>query len=93
MKQSPLLAHQIQGLIEEGTGKDLKQVAGWLNMSHVRVCQIMGMLFLSPEIQVGILSSNDKSIFEIPEYKVNEIAKELSWVEQKEIWKQLISKP
>jgi hypothetical protein len=51
------------------------------------------MLFLSPEIQVGILSSNDKSIFEIPEYKVNEIAKELSWVEQKEIWKQLISKP
>lgn len=93
LRQNLLLAHQIQGLIEEGTGKDLKQVAGWLNMSHVRVCQIMGMLFLSPEIQEEILLSNGKKIFEIPEYKVNEITKELNWKKQKENWKQLIDNP
>jgi len=86
LRQNLLLAHQIQGLIEEGTAKDLKQVAGWLNMSHVRICQIMGMLFLSPKIQEEILLSNDKKIFEIPEYKVNEIAKELGWSKQKEVW-------
>lgn len=76
----------------EGKAKDLKQVAGWLNISHVRICQIMGMLLLSPEIQKEILLSTDKKIFEIPEYKVNEITKELSWTKQQEIWKDLIVK-
>jgi hypothetical protein len=52
-------------------------------MSHVRVCQITGMSFLSPEIQEEILLSNDKRIFEIPEYKVNEITKELDWKNRK----------
>lgn len=87
LRQNLLLAHQIQGLIEEGTGKDLKQIAGWLNMSHVRVCQIMGMLFLSPEIQEEILVSDDKKIYEIPEYKMNEIAKESDWTKQKATWR------
>jgi DNA invertase Pin-like site-specific DNA recombinase len=87
LRQNLLLAHQIQGLISEGKAKDLKQVAGWLNISHVRICQIMGMLFLSPEIQEENLLSTDKKIFEIPEYKVNEIAKEMDWKKQKDRWK------
>jgi hypothetical protein len=65
-------------------------VAGWINLSHVRICQITGMLLLAPEIQEEILYSDDKRLLEIPEYKVNEIAQELSWVKQKEIWKGLI---
>jgi len=93
LRQNLLLAHQIQELIKEGKAESLKQVAGWLNMSHVRICQIMGMLFLSPEIQEEILLSNDKRISEIPEYKVNEIAKDLSWLKQKETWKQLNNSP
>jgi len=90
LRQNLLLAHQIQELIEKGKAKDLKQVAGWLNISHVRICQIMGMLFLSPEIQKEILLSSDKKIFEIPEYKVNDIAKELNWTKQKKIWTGLL---
>ena len=91
LRQNLLLAYQVDRIISEGKAKDLKQVAGWLNMSHVRICQIMGMLFLSPDIQETIITSNDKKIFEIPEYKVNEIAKEISWTKQKEIWQRLTS--
>ena len=91
MRQNLILAHQIESLISKGKAKDLKQVAGWLNISHVRICQIMGMLLLAPEIQEQILLSRDGKIFDIPEYKVNEIAKELSWEKQKEIWQLLIS--
>ena len=89
LRQNLLLAHQIDSLIAEGKAKDLKQVAGWLNLSHVRICQIMGMLFLSPEIQEEILLSKNTKLFEIPEYKVNEIAKELSWIKQKQIWQDI----
>ncbi len=91
--QNLILAHQIESLISKGKAKDLKQVAGWLNISHVRICQIMGMLLLAPEIQEQILLSRDGKIFDIPEYKVNEIAKELDWAKQKAIWQRLINNP
>jgi hypothetical protein len=51
------------------------------------------MLLLAPEIQEEILFSNDKRLSEIPEYKVNEIAQELIWLKQKELWQQLINNP
>jgi len=91
--QNLVLAHQIENLISKGKAKDSKEVAGWLNLSHVRICQIMGMLFLAPEIQGQILLSRDGKIFDIPEYKVNEIAKELDWAKQKETWQRLINDP
>ncbi|MFA5411295.1 MAG: hypothetical protein WC321_05490 [Candidatus Omnitrophota bacterium] len=53
----------------------------------------MGMLLLAPDIQEQILLSRDGKIFEIPEYKVNEIAKELDWSKQKETWQRLINNP
>jgi DNA invertase Pin-like site-specific DNA recombinase len=91
--QNLILAHQIDSLIAKGKAKDLKEVAGWLNLSHVRICQITGMLFLCPEIQEQILLSRDGKIFDIPEYKVNEIGKELDWAKQKETWQRLINNP
>jgi len=51
------------------------------------------MLLLAPEIQEEILFSDDKRLFEIPEYKVNEITQELTWPKQKELWQQLIKNP
>ena len=93
LRQNLILAHQIQGIIAKGMAQDLKQIAGWLNLSHVRICQITGMLLLAPEIQEEILYSDDKRFFEIPEYKVNEIAQELTWPKQKELWQQLINNP
>lgn len=93
LRQNLILAHQIDSLISKGRAKDLKEVSGWLNLSHVRICQIMGMLFLAPEVQEQILFSRDGIISEIPEYKVNEIAKELDWSKQKETWQRLINNP
>jgi len=93
LRQNLILAHQIDSLISQGKAKDLKEVAGWLNLSHVRICQITGMLFLSPEIQEQIILSRDGKLFDIPEYKVNEIAKELDWAKQKETWQKLINNP
>ncbi|MDP8259548.1 MAG: recombinase family protein [Candidatus Gygaella obscura] len=90
--QNLLLAHQIQDLINKNKAKGIKEVSGWLNLSHVRMCQIMGMLFLCPEIQEQILLSRKEKIFDIPEYKVNEIAKELSWTKQKDVWKNLMER-
>jgi len=92
LRQNLILAHQIQTIIAKGKAQNLKQIAGWLNLSHVRIYQITGMLLLAPEIQEKVLFSDDKRLFEIPEYKVNEIAKELSWAKQKDAWKDLIEK-
>lgn len=93
LRQNLILAHQIDSLISTGKAKDLKEVSGWLNLSHVRICQITGMLFLCPHIQEQILFSRDGIISEIPEYKVNEIAKELDWAKQKDAWQRLINNP
>jgi DNA invertase Pin-like site-specific DNA recombinase len=87
--QNLILAHQIGQIISDKKAKSLKEVAGWLNISHVRICQITGMLLLAPEIQGEILMSDNKTLFEIPEYKVNEIAREPIWQKQKEMWSQL----
>ena len=51
------------------------------------------MLLLAPEIQEEILLSDSKTLFEIPEYKVNEIAQEPIWQKQKELWQVLINNP
>jgi len=88
-----ILAHQIGRIISDKKAKSLKEVAGWLNISHVRICQITGMLLLAPEIQEEILLSDNKALSETPEYKVNEIAQEPIWQKQKELWQLLIANP
>ncbi len=93
LRQNLILAHQIQDLIAKGKAQGLKQIASWLNLSHVRICQITGMLLLAPGIQEEILCSNDKRLLEIPEYKVNEITQELIWSKQRELWQQLLNNP
>lgn len=90
LRQNLILAHQIGQLISNEKAKSLKEVASWINISHVRICQITGMLLLAPEIQEEILLSDNKMLLEIPEYKVNEIAGELSWIRQKDMWKNLM---
>ncbi len=91
LRQNLILAHQIQEVMAEGRGKSLKQMASWLNISHVRICQITGMLLLAPAIQEEILLSEDRRLFGIPEYRVNDIIKETIWEKQQEIWKILVN--
>jgi site-specific DNA recombinase len=92
LRQNLLLAHQIQGLIDDEKAKDIKEVSGWLNLSQQRVNQIMGLLFLSPQIQEAIIFQNDPYMFEIPEYKLRAITDEHSWDRQYVMWQNLIQK-
>jgi len=93
LRQRLILAHQIQGVIDAGRVKDLKQMAEWLNLGDVKIYLIMNTLMLAPSIQEEILLSDDKNILLIPEYKINEICRELDWEKQKEKWQKLLKDP
>jgi site-specific DNA recombinase len=92
LRQNLLLAHQIQQIIDQKKAKDLREISGWLNLSQQRINQIMSFLFLSPRIQEEILLQNDPSLFEIPEYKLRNIADELDWDKQYAAWQKLAQK-
>lgn len=92
-RQGLILAHNIQEVIARGQAKDLKQIAGWLGITHIKVYLIMNILMLAPTIQEEILLSNDKNISSVPEYKINEISRELDWEKQKEMWQKLTNNP
>ncbi|MFA5146792.1 MAG: recombinase family protein [Candidatus Omnitrophota bacterium] len=89
LRQFLILAYQIQGLLEDGKAKDLKQVADWLNITHTKMYLLLNMLMLAPSIQEEILFSDNNIIQLIPEYKMNEITREISWNKQKKMWQTL----
>lgn len=90
LRQNLILAHQIQSLLDNGQAQDVKQVAGWLNLSSVRISQFMNMLSLSPTIQQEILFTENAKISAIPEYKINELSHELYWDKQLESWRKIL---
>ncbi len=92
LRQNLLLAHQIESLIKEGKAESLKQVAGWMNLNHQRLNQIMNLLLLAPKIQEEIICSKNEIISSIPEYKLRDIAFELTWNKQLEMWQELLEK-
>lgn len=85
-----LLAHQIQKILQEDKTKDLKTIAGWMNMKQPRMCQIMNLLLLSPTIQEEIICSDDQRLFKLPENRIRDILHELDWNEQLKLWRSLI---
>ena len=93
LRQYLILAHQIEEVMVRGQVKDLKQMADWLNIDHIKIYLIMNMLMLAPNIQEEILLSDNKSISIIPEYKINEISREINWEKQKEMWQKLTNNP
>lgn len=85
LRQFLLLAYQAQELLNNGKAKDLKQIADWLNITHTKMYLLLNMLMLAPSIQEEILFSNNN----LPEYKMNEITREISWDKQKKMWQEL----
>lgn len=92
LRQHLILAYQIQELLLEGKAEDPKQVGKWLNISNVRIYQIIGMLFLSPRIQEEIIFSRDPILAMLPEYKINALVQGVDWKKQELAWKQIVSK-
>ncbi|NTU49670.1 MAG: recombinase family protein [Desulfobulbaceae bacterium] len=90
LRQNLILAHQIQTVLADGRAKDLKEIAGWLNMSPQRINQITNCLMLSPKIQEEILFSPNQQISSVPEYKLRNISDEVDWSKQHQIWTTLL---
>jgi len=93
LRQNLLLAHQIQQILSEGRSDNLKQIAGWLNVTPQRINQIRNFILLSPKIQEDIFLGEDKAISEIPEYKLRRIIDTMDWQEQQKFWQELHNNP
>ena len=89
IRQNLLLAHQINQVAHERKCS-LKEIANWLGITHARICHIANILLLSSQIQEEILLSDNKVLFNIPEYKLRDITQELDWNKQLEIWNNLL---
>ncbi|MFH0839087.1 MAG: zinc ribbon domain-containing protein [Candidatus Omnitrophota bacterium] len=89
VRQNLILAHQINQVASE-RNCTLKEIANWIGITHARICHIANMLLISPRIQEEILLSDNKVFFNIPEYKLRDITKEVDWNKQQEIWNTLL---
>jgi len=93
LRQNLLLAHQIQQILSEGRSDNLKQIAGWLNVTPQRINQLRNFILLCPKIQEDIFLGDDKAISEIPEYKLRRIIDTIDWQEQEKLWQELRNNP
>lgn len=86
-----ILAHQIQQLVKEGRIKHPREACKWLNLSVTRMDQTMSTLFLCPEIQNAILSTNTPAINTLTEFKIRPLLKETNWNNQLAQWQNLLA--
>ncbi|MFA5145348.1 MAG: recombinase family protein [Candidatus Omnitrophota bacterium] len=93
IRRNLMLAYQIQQFIDKEKIPNLKQAAEWLNMSQVRIDQLMNMLLLSPKIQEEIISSDSAILASIPEYKLRSVINEADWQQQGQLWRELVKNP
>ena len=89
IRQLLLLAHQIQGLLDIGKAKDLKDISKWLNVTVPRAYQFLNYLRLSPAIQEEIILSANPILFKIPEHRLRKINVKKDYSEQKMLWERL----
>ena len=89
IRRNLMLAYQIQRFIDKERIPSLKHAAEWLNMSQVRIDQLMNMLLLSPKIQEEIISADNAILASIPEYKLRSVINEADWQQQGQLWREL----
>lgn len=90
LRQYLILAYQIKDMLEKDPNITSRQMAGWLNMTPARMCQIMDVLLLCPKIQSDILISKAKRLFSLGEYSIRNIVNEPLWNKQVEMWGALL---
>jgi site-specific DNA recombinase len=90
LRRNLVFAHQINSIIEE-KHCSLRKIVQWTGISLPRICQIANMMDISPKIQEEILFSQNKQLYEIPEYKIRDIISEIDWKKQEQIWHSLLN--
>lgn len=89
LRQSLILAYQIDQIIADGQAKDFTQAAQWLNMTKARLSQIMGLINLAPAIQEEILLTDSIKTRKISVQQILPITAESDWNQQNILWKAL----
>lgn len=92
LRQSLVLAYQIQDLLDQEKVKSLSEVASWLNMCNARISQVLNLLTLAPEIQKEILIPRREATKKITEFHIRRIAMEANWKKQVSSWESLLTK-
>lgn len=89
LRQSLMLAYQIEQIVADGQVKDFTQAAKWLNMTKARLSQIMGLVNLAPAIQEEIILTDSPKIRKISAQQILDITVEPDWNQQILLWKTL----
>ena len=89
LRQSLILAYQVDQLIADGRAKDFSQAAQWLNITKARLSQIMSLINLAPAIQEEILLTDSLKLRKISVQQILPITAESDWNRQIYLWKAL----
>ena len=85
------LALQFEDMIRRGLAKDYADLARLGCLSKERICQIMRLIWLAPDLQqeVLMLSRSVRGRFAVNEVTLRGIASKMLWSEQREAWARL----
>ena len=89
VKKNLIIAFQLQNLLEEKK-IEMKQAAGWLNLSYARLSQLLMLNFLSTEIKESILSLANEKLSHISDNSLRKVAAEIDWQKQNQMWQSLL---
>jgi hypothetical protein len=82
------LALKMEQMIQEGTVKKYSDLAELCQVSAARITQVMNLLYLSPDIQEQILSSDPPPL---NESAVRRLSSVVLWSEQRVLWRELLA--
>ena len=86
-----VLAHQIEGAIQEGRAGDYADVARQMGVSRARVTQIVALRYLAPDIQAFLLNAAPQRLRGIGEHTLRPVTRELDWQRQRQVFQRLLS--
>ncbi len=91
LRQSLILAHDLQRLFKSGKANSFGQVTTWLHMTHARLSQLLSLLLLAPDIQQEILCDETGKVSGLTERHIRQIAMEPDWQKQRKLWQAVLS--
>jgi hypothetical protein len=89
LRNSLLLAYQMQDYIETGKVKALVDFCKWINISHSRICQIIKLLLLAPDIQEEKLLKDTELFIRLTERYIRKIPLQVIWQQQRVLWENI----
>ena len=89
VKKNLIIAFQLQNLLEKKK-IEMKQAAGWLNLSYARLSQLLMLNFLSTEIKESILFLANEKLSHISDNSLRKVAAEIDWQKQSQMWQSLL---